>query len=144
MLEVTLTLSQCQVNVAPSCAGGTERCKVLAEVTASWCRGQGDMSVPGHRWWQLCYPGVTCSTRLQWHQAAGREVTLRWGRVAGTDGTAHVELVQGAGGSAHGGEVTLPSHKLSLACQRSAGAGGSWGQGGDTASGEGAHLEAGR
>lgn len=121
-------------------------------------QGTGDMSVPGwwgddpgplpgHRWWQLCHPGVMCSTRLQWHQAAGREVTLRGCRVAGTDGTADVELVQGAGGSARGGEVTLPSHKLSLACQRSGawqqvaagdrevtlhqGRGHIWGQGGD-------------
>lgn len=44
---------------------------------------------------------------------------------AGTDGTADVELVQGAGGSARSGEVTLPSHKLSLACQR----GSVWQQG---------------
>lgn len=64
-------------------------------------------------------------TRLQWHQAAGREVTLSWCRVAGTDGTADVELVQGAGGSACGREVTLASHKLSLVCQRS----GVWQQG---------------
>lgn len=94
-------------------------------------------------------PELMCGTRLQWHQAAGREVTLRWRRVAGTDGTADVELVQGAGGSAHGREVTLPSHKVSLACQkwcvaqgqvaelgpgrqhRIRGGGHIWGQGGD-------------
>lgn len=43
MLEVTVALSRCQVNVTPSCGGGnevTEQCRVLAEVTASWCRGQ--------------------------------------------------------------------------------------------------------
>lgn len=86
-----------------------------------------------------------CGTRLQWHQAAGREVTLRWCRVAGTDGTADVELVQGAGGSVHGEEVTLSSHKLSLACQRS----GAWQQGQVAAGdrevtlqqGRGAHVE---
>lgn len=41
--EVTVALRRCQVNVTPSCGGGkevTEQCRVLAEVAASWCRGQ--------------------------------------------------------------------------------------------------------
>lgn len=42
MLEVTVALSRCQVTVTPSCGGGsevTEQCRILAEVTASWCMG---------------------------------------------------------------------------------------------------------
>lgn len=41
--EVTVALSRCQVNVTPSWGGGkevTEQGRVLAEVTASWSRGQ--------------------------------------------------------------------------------------------------------
>lgn len=70
MLEVTLALSCCQVNVTPSCGGGsevTERCRVLAEVTASWCRGQ-----------------VTCLSQ------AGGEMTLDL--CQGTDGGSRVTL----------------------------------------------------
>lgn len=106
--------------------------------------GNDPGALPGHRWWQLCYPELMCGTRLQRHRAAGREVTLRWGRVAGTDGTADVERVQGAGGSVWGREVTLPSHKLSLACQGSSvGQQGRVDHGGDT-SGKGAQLGTGR
>lgn len=161
MQEVTVTLSWCHCDtklwwgqrgdraVQGPGRGGSKLVQGAGDMSVPGWWGNDPGPLPGHRWWQLRYPELMCGTRLQWHQAAGREVTLRWRRVAGTDGTADVELVQGAGGSARGREVTLPSHKVSLACQKWCvaqgqvaelgpgrrhgirGGGHIWGQGGD-------------
>lgn len=113
-------------------AGGeevTEQCRVLAETTVSWPRGQvaqpmrvGGCVTPnlcwGHRWREARYPELRQGIRLQWHQAGGRDATQRWCKVAGTDGTTDVGVMRswcgGDGGSARGREVTLRGHKVAL------------------------------